>query len=290
MKQLAKKILPEKMFHLIRKVIFTTIAFQGQSNSTLQLWARKVLLTLMGLRDSPRITTFQGHSNSILQCCIAYNKYGGYCVPLSVLHRPVPQVILKGDVYEPGTIEFLTSQCGDGDIVHAGTFFGDFLPALSRSIASGAKVWTFEPNPESYKCAVITTYINGLQNIELVNAGLGEHRGSLSMVVSEYGGVSIGGSSYIVKKSDNNNTKSKITTEIVTVDDIVPSNRKVSLIQLDVQYFEKQALNGALMTIRRCKPIIILETLPEENWLSKNLFGLGYRISGKVDYNTILTP
>jgi Methyltransferase FkbM domain len=74
----------------------------------------------------------------------------------------------------------------------------------------------------------------------------------------------------------------------VTVDETVPSDRKVSIIQLDVEGFEKPALAGALMTIQRCKPIIILETLPEEGWLSENIMRLGYRIAGTVHGNTLL--
>jgi FkbM family methyltransferase len=230
--------------------------------------------------------SYQGNSDSVLQCCIAYNKYGGYCVPLSSRHRPAAKKILAGEVWEPGTIEFLMSHCEDGDIVHAGTFFGDFLPALSQSVALGAKVWAFEPNPENYRCALITTYINGLQNImELMNAGLGERQGSLSMLTADADGRSLGGSSRIVEKSCE---ESSIIVQIVTVDEIVPSDRKVSIIQLDIEGFEKPALSGALTTIRRCRPIIILETLPEESWLSENILQLGYRIVGTLHGNTVL--
>ena len=101
----------------------------------------------MTYRKRPRFTTMEYNSHSVLQCCIAYNKYGGYCVPLSSLHRPAAQRILSGDVYEPNTIEFLISNCSDGDIVHAGAYFGDFLPALSRSCAPNAKIWvSVDPN------------------------------------------------------------------------------------------------------------------------------------------------
>lgn len=66
--------------------------------------------------------------------------------------------------------------------------------------------------------------------------------------------------------------------DIVTLDEIIPRERMVSNIQLDVEGFEKQALTGALMTVNRCKPIIVLEQLPEESWFSKNIISLGYQI------------
>jgi FkbM family methyltransferase len=243
--------------------------------------------------DWPRLAFLGDNPGNVLKCRIAYNKYGGYCVPLSSQHRPAVQKILAGEVWEPSTIDFLTSNCKDGDIVHAGTYFGDFLPALSQACAMRAKVWAFEPNPENYRCALITVAINDLQNVELQNAGVGAHRGSRPMVVLDNYGRSLGGMSRLVGTTDDIDEKRLATVDIVTVDDIVPPERMVSIIQFDVEGFEKPALTGALMTIHRCKPAIVLEGLPEEGWLSKNILSLGYRIvgvaGGKSHKNTILS-
>ena len=73
----------------------------------------------------------------------------------------------------------MSKNCGTGDLVHAGTYFGDFIPALSRVCAPDAKVWAFEPNPENYRCALITTTLNNLHNVEIKNAGLGSQEGSM---------------------------------------------------------------------------------------------------------------
>ena len=233
------------------------------------------------------ITTSGGNFDSVLQCSIAYNKYGGYCIPLSSNHRPAAQRILSGDVWEPEIVEFLISRSGDGDIVHAGTFFGDFLPALSQSSAQGSRIWAFEPQPENYRCAFITTHINGLQNVELINAGLGERKGFLQMVTSNADGLPLGGGSWMVQETDEGSTEGSITVEVVTVDDVIPPERKISIIQLDVEGFEKPALAGALKSIRRWKPILILESLPDEDWLSTNILQLGYKIAGEAHENTI---
>ena len=265
MKQIATRLLPKKLLYFAER-------FFTQSSS----------------RSSSLVTTSGGNFNSVLQCTIAYNKYGGYCVPLSSNHRPAAQRILAGHVWEPEIIEFLTSRCGAGDIVHAGTFFGDFLPALSQSVAPTSRVWAFEPNPENYRCALITTHINGLQNVELINAGLGERRGFLRMVISDTDGKSLGGASRMARETYEGSTEDSITVEVLTVDEVIPSQRKISIIQLDVEGFEKPALAGALKCIRRCKPILILESLPDEDWLSTNILQLGYRIAGEAHDNTIL--
>jgi len=241
-------------------------------------------------RKTARYTTMQYDYNSVLQCCIAYNQYGGYCVPLSSIHRPAVQKILSGDVYEPRTIEFIMSHCQDGDIVHAGTYFGDFLPALSRSCTPDAKIWAYEPNPENYRCAIMTLCINGLENVELKNAGLGERQHSNVMVTTNSQGIPLGGASRIISghlKNFSGGKEEKI--QIVTIDDQVPVDRNISIIQLDVEGYEKEVLSGAINTIKRCLPIIILENLPDENWLNENILNLGYKVKQKVHGNTVLT-
>ena len=63
-------------------------------------------------------------------------------------------MILDARVWEPDTLDLARGVDPAGDVVHAGTFFGDFIPALARSRAPGALVWAFEPNRESYDVRV----------------------------------------------------------------------------------------------------------------------------------------
>jgi len=267
MKQLLKDIFPNSLIVLIAK-IYARITY----------------------RNRPRFITWKYDTFSVLQCCIAYNKYGGYCVPLSSCHRPVAQKLFQGSIQEPKTIQFLISRCQEGDIVHAGTYFGDFLPALSRFCAPNSKIWAFEPNPENYKCARITLQINDLQNIELMNAGLGEHEEIFEMVTTDESGQALGGASRILKRDIDEIPRNTEIIQMVTLDKVIPSERKVSIIQLDVEGYEQQALSGALEIIQRCWPIIVLENLPEEQWLFENLLKYGYRIGEKIHNNTVLFP
>ena len=147
-------------------------------------------------------------------------------------------------------------------------------------------MWAFEPNPENYLCASITRQINRLDNVELRNAGLGEQRGIARMIVSDKDGGALGGASHIV--AGDNQGKGLQDVDIVSIDEMVPSDRPISIIQLDVEYYEQQALAGALLTIRRWSPILVLENLPDEGWLARNILQLGYRVWGKVIYNTVL--
>ncbi len=228
---------------------------------------------------------------SALKCRVWYNQYGGYCLPEDSLHRPVARAIMLAGVYEPLTIEFMRAHCGDGDIVHAGMFFGDFLPGLSEALAPGATVWGFEPNPDNHRCAQITALINRLENAVLVHAGLGDSAGKLPLRVRKPEGRNLGGGSHFVEESEYHPDTDE-WIEIATIDGSVGDARPVSIIQLDVEGHEETALAGALATIQRCRPILILETRPGQDlagspWFRDHILALGYRQTGTLHRNLV---
>jgi len=188
----------------------------------------------------------------------------------------------------------MTARCGDGDIVHAGTYFGDFLPALSKACASDRKVWAFEPNNENFRCANITLLINDIHNVELMNAGLGERVETLTMGTVDANGEALGGGSRVVSQPSDS-SKGLQSVEIFPIDNVVPQDRHVSIVQLDVEGYEEKALRGAIKTIRRCLPILILEDWPgsnlvESKWFSENLSPLRYTAVDQIHGNIVLNP
>jgi hypothetical protein len=103
-------------------------------------------------------------------------------------------------------------------------------------------------------------------------------------------GRKLGGASRII----NSEIGKFVPITIDTLDTMIPDDRNISIVQLDLEGFEIPALKGAINTIKRCKPILILEILShndilENDWFKKNILSLGYEISGKVHNNTIVT-
>jgi FkbM family methyltransferase len=224
-----------------------------------------------------------------LRCTIATNRHGVYCVPASALQRPAGRLVVAGEVYEPATIELVAAHCGTGDIVHAGTYFGDLLPAFSRCLAPEAKVWAFEPNPESYRCARVTLELNGLTNVALAHAGLGAVVGRGAIQTTDGSGRPLGGCSQVVAAGVAAGCQ---PVEIVTVDATISPDRNVSVIQLDVEGHEVPALTGALATIRRCRPLLVLEVQAGSRsldgaWFRDEILGLGYRRIGMAHGNVV---
>lgn len=232
----------------------------------------------------------EGLSNT-MNVHVAYNKYGAYCMPVLSEHRTLNQKILNGEVFELDTLEYIAANVNNGDIVHAGTFFGDFIPAFSKAVSNEAKIWAFEPNPESFRCPQITNMLNGIQNVSLVNAGLGDKESKINLTTKDKKGVSLGGSSTIDVNRESSKTTEEI--EIRSIDSAIPKDRNVSIIQLDIEGFEKQALMGALETIKRCRPILILEDdhgLTKGQWFKDTILSLNYKLDKKLHYNQVILP
>ena len=246
------------------------------------------LYKLIIYRTSPK----QTKPDKNLDCLagmIAYNKFGGYCLPLNSIQRPALQATLRGVVWEQQTVEFMRENNSGGDIIHAGTYFGDFLPGLSQSCDHNAFIWAFEPNPQNHRCAEITCLINGLDNVNLHNAGLGQTDTLGVMNTIDSQGRSMGGSSTIIDDDSEMDAAFTQSVKIVSLDSVVPKSRHISLLQLDVEGYEKQALLGGMDIIKRCSPILILENpLPDSLWLEEHIFSLGYSVTGQVQGNSIL--
>lgn len=223
-----------------------------------------------------------------VDCVIGRNRYGVYCVPQSSKHRPAARTVLRHGVWEPETIEMLV-RAAVGDVVHAGTYFGDFLPAVAKSRRlSGGTVWGFEPNKDNYQCAKATQILNGLTNVVLTPAALGSERGSTFLRTRNARSKGLGGASHVVEEpwSDDAGVEE---VAVETIDGVIPSTRVVAALHLDLEGHEEAALQGALYTITRCNPDLILETLPSEQFFEAVLQPLGYRAHDPVDHNFVLS-
>lgn len=157
---------------------------------------------------------------------VAENVHGVYCVPSASRHRPASRTILASQVWEVDTIELLRHTEPAGDIIHAGTFFGDFIPALAHSRQDGALVWAFEPGRENHRCAGMTTFLNDLDNVALFHAGLDEMAGTATLMTSNPSGVPLGGRSRIVEGEDpNRGNLGGEDVDLVAIDEVVGSGR-----------------------------------------------------------------
>lgn len=162
--------------------------------------------------------------------------------------------------------------------IQAGGNIGIWPVALARKFK---RVVTVEPDAANY--LAMTKNINAFPNIEHQRAAFGMDFGTGSIYVNQEGNV---GALQVKDGSD---------FKIITIDSL--NIEDCDLLQLDVEGYEYFALAGAVKTITKCKPIIVLEL----NGLGEK-FGytngavidlvtkLGYEQTGVVRHDYIFVP
>jgi len=223
----------------------------------------------------------------------AVNAYGFYCIPRSFRKREVAKLLLDGEINEPRTLELVQRFVGKGDIVSGGAFVGDFLPVMSRALAKGAQVHSFEPNPVGFAATSMTIALNGLENVKLSPVAVGHEAAILQLQVASTSGSVMGGTSRIVAEAVEGQT---IDVQVVRIDDLVPASRRVTVLQLDIEGHEWPALEGAAQTIATSHPLIVLETLAAqdpveiEDRLRVLCPAAEYKLMGMMERNAFYQP
>lgn len=203
---------------------------------------------------------------------IAKNIYGTYSIPMEIEYTYTAQTIIEGGVHEDTTIEYIQSI--GGNVIHAGTGFGDFLPALKNC----NKVYTFEPNNLMYSSAKKTISLNNLTNVELYPQAIGDYNGNVSLKHIDEKGLEMGPRSEI--------NINGIRVPIVKLDSIIPDDVKIDLIHLDLEGYEFRAIRGAMNIIERDKPIIILEIDTRAVDYNNYMDNIGYKTHKQLIYNS----
>jgi FkbM family methyltransferase len=200
------------------------------------------------------------------------NKYGVYSIPKEIAYTYNAQTILDGDVHEDTTIDYIRSI--GGNIIHAGSGFGDFLPALKNC----DKVWAFEPNKLMYESSLDTISLNKLDNVNIFPYAIGEYDGECVLKHIDESGLEMGPRSEIGDVGYG--------VEMVKLDSIIPKDCKISLIHLDLEGYEFEALMGSKEIIERDKPIIVLEIDSRAVNYNNFMLSLNYVTHKQLIYNS----
>ena len=162
--------------------------------------------------------------------------------------------------------------------IQAGGNIGIWPVALARKFK---KVITVEPDAANYEA--LTKNIGAFPNIEYQRAAFGMDSGTGSIYINQEGNV---GALQVKEGTD---------FRIITIDSL--NIHDCDLLQLDVEGYEYFALAGAVKTIVRCKPIIVIELngLGEKFGFTNGAIvdfvnKLGYEQAGVVHKDYIFVP
>lgn len=192
------------------------------------------------------ITNVMNTVSSCVRLSDEYISVNGYCLSNDFIFN-------SASVFYKHFIESIKDKekILNGDIIDAGAYIGDSAIVLSGY--TNGVVHAFEPQTSNFESLKKNIKINELNHkIVPVKLGLSDE---LCNHILHYD------DSLKVCSSLNKNitTNSQEDIELTTIDKYVESNDiKVGLIKTDVEGFEKNLLRGAINTIKRDKPVLMI--------------------------------
>ena len=126
------------------------------------------------------------------------------------------------------------------------------------SAASNGHVYAFEPSPTNFKNLCKNVFLNTVSNITPIPVGVGDRE-----CIAEFNYVpSVAGCSFISTTGVREGIQEQV--RIVTVDSVVSEKgiSRVDFIKLDVEGAERPVLIGSLDTLKRFRPVMIMEFNP----------------------------
>ena len=165
--------------------------------------------------------------------------------------------IKKNVVWEQHILDVLAKIMEDrpGTFIDAGSFIGPHSIGISKLVPN-AKIVAFEPTKQAFKCLQENAK-RSVSNIEVHNVALSNTNGEGSMMYNNDGNP--GGCFLRNGESDNlddHNTEMN-TVGIRTLDSFNIDN--VSLIKIDTEGQEDNVILGAVNTIKKNKPVLVIE-------------------------------
>ena len=138
---------------------------------------------------------------------------------------------------------------------------GIYTIFFASKVGVQGRVFTFEPNPQSYRRIVANVELNQFPNVDVRPIGLGAQKGKLTFVFPESeparGSADAGIQAQILQEKNSR----IIEIEVNSLDDETSSSGlpQPDLVKIDVEGLEMDVLLGMKETIRKCHPNLFIE-------------------------------
>jgi FkbM family methyltransferase len=194
--------------------------------------------------------------------------------------------------FEYHLIRFIVDHLrADSIVLDIGAHHGEFAVPLAYEMKTrqwSSKVWSFEPDPENFRCLQHNLSINGLSaHAELRMVAVSDQATESTELLCPFDNSSntlSRNAAYAI--GDELPTVKRRLVKTVRIDDIDFGPAAIAIVKIDIQGSEPDALLGAMATLTRHRPIVVVEVV--ESWpraadVERILSGLGYTIHGLAE-------
>lgn len=179
---------------------------------------------------------------------------------LKIIIDPIKDVGLERNLYYTGTYEKGTLHViqevlkrGEG-FIDVGANIGLMSLIGAKTLGERGRVYAFEPHPKTLEILRENISLNAFNNIEVFDNAVGSEKG-VAQIYDQW--VASRGSATMVKPE---NETEHYEVQVVRLDECFGRhNSPISLIKIDIEGFELDALKGAKNTILDHEPVLIIE-------------------------------
>jgi len=182
--------------------------------------------------------------------------------------------------YEPETVpSFFALSARATVVLDVGAYVG-FYTLLAAQASAAARVYAFEPHPDVFQRLLLNVALNGLPNIECVQAAVGATDGTADFFHVPQGLPT--SSSLSLDFMRPHGELHRRTVPLLTMDRFARERGlpPVGLVKIDTESTEPAVLEGMMDILRKDRPPLICEVLPgrgTEGHLEELLGPLDYR-------------
>ena len=162
----------------------------------------------------------------------------------------IKQVIVAGDKWERHSFDLLAEHIVPGSVViEVGAHIGTHTVRMGQLAAPWGRVYAFEPQRKIYRELHHNLALNGVTNVVALRMAIGSGETRIiemnpATPGNEGGtGVGAGGDAAELRSLDSFGFE------------------RLSLLKIDVETYENEVLDGALDTIRRNRPVMLIEIM-----------------------------
>ncbi len=165
-------------------------------------------------------------------------------------YRPDPEVALTSNVLKEGDVA-----------IDVGANGGAWTYDLRKAVGGSGHVFAFEADPYYALATGLFFKIMSCKGITLFSFGLSDKEESVPLRIVEPDGLRHTGGSFVDKDADSKD-KGVALVHLKTLDSLLgdyPLIQRTAVIKCDVEGFELFVFKGALETIEKARPFVVLE-------------------------------
>jgi FkbM family methyltransferase len=175
---------------------------------------------------------------------------------------------LKWDRKEKDFLLFLRMVPDGGIVLDIGANIGIMTTHLARKLTKSV-IYAYEPIPQNIETLKRICRFFKLKNVRIKEKALGDHTGSVEMVMPVIGSVKMQGLSHVIDgkvSADNTGIIHRVALDTLDSEkDFLTPGSKVTAIKMDVENFEYYVFKGATSLLKHHRPIVYCELWDNEN-------------------------